>query len=157
MAKLEIARPLLLGVTAGMRSQMPLALLSYAARHGQVNVGSGSPWNLLRSSKVELITGLSAIGELVGDKLPATPSRLEPGPLGGRLAMGALAGTAASPGSRGARCRGALLGVIGVAAGAYGGYQARSALGRNTNIPDPVWGIVEDSIAFGIGAQGMRR
>lgn len=156
MAKLDPTRPLLLGVTAGMRSQMPLALLARDAREGNVNVGRGRPWSLLRSTKVGVATGVSAIGEMIGDKLPQTPSRLDPGPLGGRLVIGAAMGAVVSPGSRRSRVGGALLGVAGAAAGAYGGYHARAALGRGTGIPDPVWGVAEDGIALGIGSLALR-
>jgi uncharacterized membrane protein len=41
------------------------------------------------------ISGLAAVaasGELVADKLPRTPSRLEPLPLAGRVLLGALSG-----------------------------------------------------------------
>lgn len=157
MAKLDYARPLLLGIIAGMRSQMPLALLARAAPLGRVNVGRGRPWSLLLSPKVGVATGVSAIGEMVGDKLPQTPSRLTPGPLGGRLVIGAVVGAAISPGSRGSRLGGALLGVAGAAVGAYGGSHARAALGRSTGIPDPVWGLIEDGAALGIGSLALRQ
>ena len=157
MGKSELARSFLLGITAGMRSQMPLALVAYAARQGQVSVGSGQPWRWLRSSKIGAITGVLAMGELVGDKLPATPSRLEPGPLGGRLVIGAVAGAAVMPGNRRSRALGALLGVVGAATGAYGGYQARALLGRSGNLPDPFWGVVEDGVAVGISGWALRR
>ncbi len=151
-----ILKPLLLGITAGMRSQMPLALLARGAHEGHVNVGRGRPWSLLLSPKVGVATGVSAIGEMIGDKLPQTPSRLDPGPLGGRLVIGAVVGAAVSPGSRGSRLGGALLGVAGAAAGAYGGYHARAALGRGTGISDPVWGVAEDGAALGIGSLAVR-
>lgn len=153
----SMLKPFFLGVTAGMRSQMPLALLALAARQGRVNVGRGRPWSLLRSPKMGGILCLSAAGEMIGDKLPATPSRLEPGPLGGRLVFGAVAGAAVSPGSRGSRLGGALLGLAGAAAGAYGGYHARSILGQRTDVPDPFWGMVEDGAAIGIGSLAVRR
>lgn len=157
MAKLDLVRPLLLGVTAGMRSQMPLALLTWAARDGRVDVGRGRPWSPLRSPKVGVAMAVSAAGELIGDKLPQTPSRLDPGPLGGRLVIGAVAGAAVSPGSRRSRVGGAMLGLAGAVAGAYSGYHARAALGQRTGIPDPVWGVVEDGAAIGIGSLALRR
>ncbi|GAA2371576.1 hypothetical protein [Dactylosporangium salmoneum] len=72
-----LVRAALLGASAGARSTAPLAVL--AARHGG--------W--LRG-----LSSAAALGELVLDKLPQTPSRLAPGPLAGRLVSGALAGGA---------------------------------------------------------------
>ncbi len=157
MAKPAITRPLLLGILAGMRSQIPLMLLALASRRGRVNVGSGAPWGWLRSSKVGIATSLLAAGEVVSDKLPIVPSRLEPAPLGGRLTFGALAGAACSPARRGSRLRGALLGAAGAGMGAYGGYRLRAMLRRDTGVPDPVWGAVEDGIALGIGFLALKR
>lgn len=157
MATPAIKRPLLLGITAGMRSQLPLALLALASRRGLLNVGPEPPWTWLRLPKVGIATGLLAAGEIMNDKLPITPSRLEPAPLGGRLTFGALAGAACSPAERGSRLQGALLGAAGAGMGAYGGYRLRAALGKDTGLPDPVWGAVEDGVALGIGFLALQR
>lgn len=156
MAKINVKESLLLGMTAGMRSQLPLALLARGAHDARVDVGRGRPWSLLDSRKVGLALGVSAIGEMVGDKLPQTPSRLEPGPLGGRLVIGAVVGAAVSPGSWGSRVGGAMLGLAGAAAGAYGGYHARAALGQRTDVPDLVWGVAEDGMALALGSMALR-
>jgi uncharacterized membrane protein len=64
-----------LGAAAGARSLTPLALL---ARH--------------RGGWLAAAAAAAALGELVGDKLPTTPSRLQQPQLSGRVAAGALAG-----------------------------------------------------------------
>jgi uncharacterized membrane protein len=150
MSGASMIRPLLLGVTAGMRSQMPLALLSIAANRGRFLAGSGRPWDLLGSREVLVMTGLLATGELVGDKLAITPSRLSPGPLVGRLGLGGFAGAVAARAARGSVVAGVAAGGIGAWIGAQAGYRARVALSRNSSIPDPIWGLIEDVAAAGI-------
>jgi uncharacterized membrane protein len=106
---------------------------------------------LLRSPVAQRLLVLLAVGEFVGDKLPFIPSRLEPGPLFGRMLLGALAGTAIASETRRSPALGAVLGAGGAVIGAQAGYYARVALGRATGIPDPVWGAVEDAAAVTLG------
>ncbi len=154
------ARAALLGVVAGMRSMTPFALLSTAARPraGTATFAAvaAGPLGFVRSRPFRLLSGLAAVGELAGDKLPVVPSRLERGPLGGRLAIGALAGAAVCRDARVGVVPGALLGAAAASAGAYAGYSVRAALGRATGVPDPVWGVVEDGVAVGLGVLALR-
>ena len=151
------ARAAGLGVVAGMRSQLPFAALAVAATRGRFAVGAGRPLDLLRSRRALVGFGLSAAGELVGDKLPMTPSRLAPGPLAGRLALGAVAGAALAREAKRAVGLGAALGAGGAALGSFGGYHLRAAAGRATGLPDPVWAVVEDALAIGLAAASVRR
>lgn len=127
-----------------MRSALPLALL---ARSG----AAGPLAPALRARWARPATALAAAGELMADKLPATPSRLDPGPLGGRLVVGATTGAVMAAGRGRSRLLGAVLGAAGAGLGAWAGYTARAALGRTTGVPDPVWGAVEDLVAVGLG------
>jgi uncharacterized membrane protein len=70
-----LVRAVVLGAAAGARTLTPLAML---ARH--------------RGGWVGAAAAAAAVGELVGDKLPTTPSRLQQPQLTGRVAAGALAG-----------------------------------------------------------------
>ena len=145
------ARAFALGVVAGMRSQMPLALLAYQARRGAFAADARPPLSLLRGRAALPILGLFATGELIADKLPTTPSRLLPGPLAGRLVVGAVAGAAVAADARQPALAGSLLGAAGALAGAAAGYHLRAALGRATGLPDPVWAICEDVTALTLG------
>jgi uncharacterized membrane protein len=93
----------------------------------------------------------SAVGEFVGDKLPFVPSRLEPGPLFGRMLFGGLAGVAIASEYRRSPMLGAVLGAGGAVVGARAGFHARVALGKASGVPDPVWGAVEDVAAITLG------
>lgn len=145
----------LLGVVAGLRSQLPNAAL--AAR----GLGPTSgPLALLGSGAGRRAAYLAAAGEIVADKLPATPTRVDRGPLIGRIVSGALAGAvfAASAGSRRGRLVApALAGAAGAYAGTWGGYTARRRLVAATGLPDPVVAVAEDALAVGLVALALPR
>jgi uncharacterized membrane protein len=145
-----------LGVVAGMRTQLPLALLSLAASRDQFATGAEAPLRLLRSPVAQRVLAMSAGGELIADKLPFTPSRLDSGPLVGRLLFGGLAGAAVAAEARQPPALGAALGAAGALLGAESGYHARAFLGRVTDVPDPVWGAVEDAAAITLGLLLLR-
>lgn len=146
----------LLGVVGGIRSQAPLAMLGAANTHGRFAEGGPTALALLRSNRVKAGLTLAAVGELVGDKLPITPSRLSPGPFAGRLLFGGLAGAAAFVDGGRAPLVGAALGATGAAAGAAGGYVARDTLTRATPVPDVVWAGLEDGVALALGIVAVR-
>lgn len=140
-----------LGVVAGMRSQLPLALLALGAGRRRFAVEADGPLGLLRSPVAQRLLVLSAVGEFAGDKLPFVPSRLNPGPLFGRMLFGGLAGAAVAIEARRSPLLGAALGAGGAVLGTQAGYHARVALGEATGIPDPVWGVAEDVAAVALG------
>jgi uncharacterized membrane protein len=80
-----VYRSALLGVTTGARSFSGLSaqvLVTPSFAHRQ-------PERLLGHLWAKGLVGLAALGELVGDKLPVTPSRLAPPSLAGRLGLAA--------------------------------------------------------------------
>lgn len=101
---------------------------------------------------------LFGAGEVIGDKLPMTPSRVDPAPLVGRLLIGALGGIAIGSERLGKRevVRGAIAGVFGAVAGSFGGYHARKAITEATGLPDPAVAIAEDALAFALAAGAIR-
>lgn len=134
---------LLLGVTAGLRSMMAPALLSLAAQRP----GSQRNW-LLASPRTASVLATLAVGELVVDKLPFTPSRISPALLSGRLLSGAMCGAAVA---REDETGGALLGIAGALAGSFAGYLIRKGLGRASRVPDALLGLAEDGVALAVG------
>jgi uncharacterized membrane protein len=146
----------MIGALAGLRTQLPLALLARAAHAGRFAVAAEPPLALLRSPWIQRLTGAAAIGELIGDKLPMTPSRLDPGPLAGRFLFGALAGAAVMANGRRSPLAGAVLGAAGAGLGAVCGYHLRRRLGQLTSIPDPLLGLAEDWLAITLGVAARR-
>src|ERR1700722_16500688 len=83
----------LIGVIAGLRALTPLAAVSWAVRLGWLPLEN--TWlAFLGFAATPYIVSVLAIGELINDKLPKTPSRKAPAPFGARVVMGALCGAA---------------------------------------------------------------
>lgn len=145
------------GVVAGMRSQLPLALLALDLRSETERQDRRWPLALLRSRPALPLLGLAAVGELVGDKLPTTPSRLSPAPFVGRLVFGGLAGAAMAARAGSDRAVGGGLGVAGAALGSVIFARIRTSLPRATGTPDLPWALVEDGLAIGLGRSSVHR
>ena len=94
------------------------------------------------------IFSVLAIGELIADKLPKTPSRKTPGPFIGRIVTGALSGAALRAASL-SLTGGLVAGALGGIAGTLGGYEFRSRLVRAIGGNDLPIAILEDVIAIG--------
>ena len=79
----------LIGVVAGLRALTPLAAVSWAARLGWLHVEN--TWlAFLGFAATPYIFSVLAIGELINDKLPKTPSRKAPVGFAARVVTGAL-------------------------------------------------------------------
>lgn len=100
-----LTRALLLGLATGGRSTSGLAALSLTK-----NPAAGA----LGSRWARRLAGTAAAGEFVGDKLPQTPSRLEPSGLAPRLVLGAFTGAALTRREGGGVNRALLAGALGV-------------------------------------------
>lgn len=149
---MDATRVLLIGVVAGARVAMPLALL---ARRGVD--GDGRIARVLRSPWAEPVTAMAAAGELAADKLPAAPNRLDPGALGGRVAVGALAGAALGGEHGGSAAGGALLGAVGAVVGAYGLFHARRIVTDRTPLNGASVGVIEDAVVLALGRRATTR
>jgi uncharacterized membrane protein len=142
-----LALAFLIGVVAGLRSLTAPAVVSWGARLGWLHLEN--TWLAFLGAPITpYILSLLAIGELIADKLPKTPSRKAPVGFAARLMTGALCGAALGAPSQ-ALVGGLLAGVIGAVAGTLGGYEARSRLVRATGGKDFPIALIEDAIAIG--------
>src|SRR5258708_36114238 len=83
----------LMGVVTGLRSLTAPAAVSWAARLGWLHLEN--TWMAFMGfAATPYIVSLLALGELITDKLPKTPSRKAPWPFIGRIVVGAFCGTA---------------------------------------------------------------
>ena len=142
------------GIASGLRSMAPPALLSQ-------HLADRPMWQLdspvertLASPGARALLGVAALGELVADKLPGTPSRMEPGPLLVRAMAGALGGGVLMHRARQPALMGALAGAVGAVTGAAAGYHARQALTRS-GIPDSAVAVLEDVLALVIARRSI--
>src|ERR1700683_5328622 len=86
---------LLIGVVAGLRALTPLAAVCWGARLGWLHLEN--TWlAFLGYAATPYIVSVLAIGELINDKLPKTPSRKEPPGFIARIVTGSLCGSAVS-------------------------------------------------------------
>lgn len=125
---------------------MPLAAVSWGARLGWLHLED--TWlAFLGFAAMPYILSVLAIGELITDKLPKTPSRKAPIGFTARIVTGALCGAAIGARSDGlAACL--LAGVLGAVAGTLGGYEFRSRLVRAIGGKDLPIALLEDAIAI---------
>jgi uncharacterized membrane protein len=135
----------LIGVVAGLRALTPLAAVSWAAYLGRLPL-AGSWLAFLGFTATPYIATLLAIAELVGDKLPQTPSRKTAMPFVVRVVIGALCGAAL--GIVGQSMVGGLVaGALGGVAGTLGGYEFRARLVKAIGGNDLPIALLEDAIA----------
>ncbi|GLQ53532.1 DUF4126 domain-containing protein [Devosia nitrariae] len=139
---------LLLGAAAGLRTMTASAAVSWAAAIGWIDL-SGTWAAFMGATMTPWILTLPAFAELVGDKLPTTPSRKLPTPFTGRLLSGAFSG--AVLGLAASEWVGGLVaGAIGAIIGTYGGAEARARLARAFRRDLPA-ALIEDVVAV-VGA-----
>src|ERR1700761_4214056 len=118
----------LLGVGAGLRAVTAPAAVSWAARTGLLSLG-GSWLAFLGFAWTPWILSVAALGEIINDKLPNTPSRTVPPQFITRVVSGGMCGAAIGI-SGGGMVGGLLLGALGAVAGTLGGAWLRGALVR---------------------------
>jgi hypothetical protein len=143
-ARAPLGRAAALGAATGLRGTVALAALILRRSDGLPAA--------LRHPAARPAAAVADAGELVIDKLPATPSRLEPAGLGSRMVGATLAGAvlARSEGQRPIPAM-AIASATALAAAKIG-HDARAALARR--LPDPVVAVTEDALAIGLAALG---
>ncbi len=88
-----------------------------------------------------------AAGELIADKLPATPARTIPPALIFRALTGGFTGRGVALAAGESASRGIVAGAAGAVAAAYLGQAARAWVVRSSRLPDPVVALAEDALA----------
>lgn len=140
---------LLVGVVAGLRTFTVPAAVAWAAVAGRLAL-SGTLLAFLGSPVAAwILAGLAAL-ELVGDKLPKTPSRKAPGPFVARVVSGAFCGAAVGW-PTGQAVPAAIAGALGAVLGTLGGYAARMWLAGRLGRDLPA-ALLEDVVALGAAA-----
>ncbi len=138
------------GVIAGLRALTAPMVVSWAARLKWID--PSNTWaSFLGAAATPYIFTLLAIGELVNDKLPKTPSRKAPPSFAFRIVSGAFSGGALAAGTGQSTAIGAICGALGAVAGTLGGYEARTRLVKVLGVSDFVIALVEDAVAVGGG------
>jgi uncharacterized membrane protein len=138
---------LLLGAASGSRSQLGVATV--VARSDPSLPG------IFRQPWTRRLLIAAAAGELVADKLPNTPSRLEPAGIAGRLVLGATATGLFARTRRAPWLPAAAIGAASAIVSAKIGHDVRARLAQHA--PDPAVAVAEDALAFGLAVAGASR
>ena len=136
-----------LGAATGLRGQLGVATV--------VARSAPSLPPIFRRPWTRRLVVAAAAGELVADKLPATPSRLAPPGIAARLAMGALAAGLFAQTRQAPWLPAAAIGASSAAVAAKIGHDVRARLAHRA--PDPAIAVVEDAVALGLAAAGASR
>src|SRR5258705_13847697 len=105
----------LIGAVTGLRALGPAAVVSWAAHLGWLHL-QGTWLAFLGAAVTPHILSILALGEMITDKLPRTPSPKTPMQIRARIVMGALSGAGFA-----ASCGGGSAGLVGGIVGAIGG------------------------------------
>jgi uncharacterized membrane protein len=135
----------LIGVVAGLRALTAPAAVAWAAFLEWINLdGTWVQW-LAHPITVTVLTIL-ALGELVTDQLPKTPSRTTPMQFVARLVTGGFSGAVIGT-AWGYTFGGLGAGIVGAVLGTLGGFQARRRLVAATGGRDLPIALSEDAVA----------
>lgn len=134
----------LIGIIAGLRAMTAPAAVSWAAYLGWIDL-SQSWLAFLGYSWTPWIFSLLALGELVNDKLPNTPSRKVPPQFAARVIMGGFTGAALGV-AGGNLTIGLIAGIVGTVVGTYGGAAVRGRLAASFGRDLPA-ALIEDAVA----------
>ncbi len=147
MSTIEVVCAIIaIGVLSGLRALSPIAVVCWFAFLHRLPL---TGWASFVGSKVAVgLFSLGAVGELISDKLPKTPSRLKQPGFSIRIVMGGLCGLVLASAASFSLVGGVLLGAIGAVAGSYLGYFARSRITGNLGLPDLPVALVEDIICI---------
>lgn len=145
----------LLAAASGARSMTGVAAVARVrADIAQTRVGGGvGPRVASRvDRRIADATTAFAAFELMADKAPSIPDRIDPGPLFGRVAAGAVVGAAIAQMQGDDRRTPAIAGALIAFLGAHASFRMRRAL--SNEMPSFAAGLVEDVIVVGVASLG---
>ncbi|MFN0279754.1 MAG: hypothetical protein ACKVRN_14325 [Pyrinomonadaceae bacterium] len=143
--------PFLLGISGGLRSLVPGAVLMIAIFLDTISI-AGTWFEFLDSHLLLIAAIVLSFGELIGDKLSIAPARTAWLGLSGRIVTGALCGVILNASLAGnsipGMTAGAVLGVIGALVGTFGGFFVRTHAVERLKTRDLFVAIPEDLVSI---------
>jgi uncharacterized membrane protein len=153
---MSTGKALALGAISGLRSASGPAFVGRAANRGHMDL-DGSPLAFFGSPRLSKALTLAQLGEIIGDKLPMTPSRTAWPPLLGRAVSGGLVGAAAFLSEGRHAATGAILGSSAAIAAAFAGENLRALAVEKSGLPNPGVAIVEDALVVFVGSRATSK
>lgn len=152
----RLLRSAQLGAATGLRSMAAPSQLSRFLAKSPADAAGGSVAGFLANGAVRALLQVAYLGEMIGDKLPTVPDRIESSPLLGRAVFGSITGGVLAGTQGESRALGAVFGGAGAVLGAYAGYHARRALVREGGLPDLPVALCEDVVALLLARTALR-
>jgi uncharacterized membrane protein len=144
----------LLGAANGLRTLTPIAVLCWMVYGGYVHVdGTWAFWTGDLASRI--VFTVLAIGEYIGDKLPQTPNRTAPFPLGARMVFGGLVGAIVATSVYQPLYVGIALGSLFAILGAFAGFHLRRLLTVTDKLPGFPIAVAEDAVTIGLSVVAL--
>ena len=140
-----------LGAVAGMRAMSAPALLSNELSRMPTNSLANSPLYFLQSDSVATALKVLAATELLGDKLPNVPNRINLPSIAVRALSGAVVGAALFTANKDKITKGAIIGAAAAVVATYGSFYLRKAIKKYTHLPNSFSGSIEDAIMLSSG------
>jgi uncharacterized membrane protein len=153
---MSTGKALALGAISGLRSASGPAFVGRAANRGHMDL-DGTPLAFFGSPRLSKALTLAQLGEIIGDKLPMTPSRTAWPPLLGRAVSGGLVGAAAFLSEGRHAATGAILGSSAAVAAAFAGENLRALAVEKSGLPNPGVAIVEDALVVFVGSRATSK
>ena len=153
---MSTGKAMALGAISGLRFASGPVFVSRAANRGDMDL-DGTPLTFLGSTRLSKALTLAQLGELIGDKLPTTPSRTAWPPLLGRAVSGGLVGAAAFLSEGRHAATGAILGSSAAVAAAFAGENLRALAVEKSGLPNPGVAIVEDAVVLFVGTRATSK
>lgn len=142
---------MLLGGATGLRSMTGIAVVTVVAQphwpHLQWLHLTGTGLSFLAHPVSMVVFVLLALGELVADKLPFIPARIQPGPLTARFGFGALCASALAVAAGVSWIVPALIGGVAAIVAAYAGSWLRRSITAR-GVKDLPIALLEDTAAI---------
>jgi uncharacterized membrane protein len=135
----------LIGIIAGLRALMAPTIVAWGAGLGWFSL-AGSSLSFMSSAITRYVLSALALGELINDKLPKTPSRTVPPQFIARVVTGAFSGAVLGA-SRDSLVGGLIAGAVGAVVGTLGGSAVRGALAKAFGKDLPA-ALLEDAVAI---------
>lgn len=112
-----------LGISNGMRTMTPMAVLCWFAYLGLLPQTGHFAWSGYLVSAI--VFTVLALGEYIGDTLPQTPNRTSAFPLIARIVFASFAGALVNHATMNPVAGGVVFGAFGALIGAFGGMRLR--------------------------------
>lgn len=148
-----LVRAALFGAATGGRSQLPSSALAVTLVAGDQPVNGVA--RVFASRRRRNVLVLGAVGELVGDKLPATPTRLQPPGLAARLVAAALGSAAIAVRDERSPWLSATVGATAALAASFGGARWRQTASASFGRDLP-GALIEDAVVVGAALASVR-